>query len=424
MAWRKSIPEDNAPSSYMGALALGLFCLIIFSAFFAYVALQKHREGMVVVGCMTLGCLVWVSLAVAGILSAVRSRTMRLDLREAMPAVGGRLLATLRLVGRASPASLVMAELVCARTRDEGGRRSVEKYEMWKTGREFSTRQEGSTTTAAIVFEIPRTALPSGDWDSGDPKDDNASNTIEWRLNVSAAVGKELVENHFVVKVLPQPAGPLAWTRDFGVVVPVAANLVPLYAVLMGHAGVTALALFYWAEIVVTSILTLLRIACAARGSVGGRILAPLVAGLFFGFYCYFLGGWMFDLLYHPVRSTAYLSVWGIAALIVRHLDEAGFRPALLVMVLSQGMNFYLGYLVSGKYLQARVTNTADLAMNRLSVLFVLPFVMYGLWFIGSPVFVFVTLVTAKAAYDGWSYLHERHTAPRTVVASGVKMRP
>jgi hypothetical protein len=423
--WRKSIPASERASLHVLPLLAALAWLAASAGtLFLLVQAGGDRTTMLIIAGLVL-----IGLALSWrqgrkFIALLREGAARLVLREAPPAIGGRLKAFVRLPRNAAQASQVTAELLCMRDAD-GDRDALNPFsarKVWSLQHELPVQREGGAGVAALDFEIPASCPPSGKWDSGKDDDSGEDHTIGWQLRVSAGAGSDLVEHRFDLEVLrpraPQAAqAPIEWLRDFAALALIVANLIPVYMVLRGRADVASLAYLYWAENLVIAGYMFLRVIFAARGDVGDKIGGVLFFALWLGAVSIFLGRVLIAILLNPPRDwdsqSTSMANWGarILGTIGTHIVEAGLVIAVLALVASHGIGFVQNYIRNGQYLQARVNQEIALVMKRGFLTFGAISVIAGLAPLGSPKYLLAALVLAKTGFEIWRYAHEQRTA-------------
>ena len=210
----------------------------------------------------------------------------------------------------------------------------------------------------------------------------------------------------------PEPAARAAptWWRSPTAWVLIAANLLPLYGVLvLGWAEFPVLVLF-WLENVVIGVLNVLRILVARPGRYTGRPPRLFLAAIFcvhYGLFTAAHGLLIFTLFGDPSYRVLLDGLWTIdAARAV--IEESALWPALAALVTSHLFSFVFNYLGHGEYRDANPKALMGTPYGRVIVLQVT--IIFGAILIRklhSPLWALLLLVAFKIALDLRAHVRE-----------------
>src|SRR2546421_10352630 len=175
--WTRVVSATETPASRIAFHIFALAWLGLSVAGLAYVIKDDGPfVAMLVLALLVFIGVWWIRSEVRMAFAFVHAGNIKLILEDALPTIGGRLKATLRLPGNAARASHGVAELVCVRDAIFLG---DEKYDgipfgpgvLWSMKHDLPVRHEGDAGFADIAFEIPAAALPTGTWESASDED-------------------------------------------------------------------------------------------------------------------------------------------------------------------------------------------------------------------------------------------------------------
>jgi hypothetical protein len=190
----------------------------------------------------------------------------------------------------------------------------------------------------------------------------------------------------------------------------IAANLVPVFGVLLFHWEVFPLMFLFWSENVIVGVFNVLKMIFAG----GGGGLGQVAKFFLIPFFCVHYG--MFTLV-HGVFVVALFgggmqhggSPFDVIATFGETMREYHLGWAVLGLVVSRGISFATNYLGNGEYKNA---NVQMLMMQPYGRIVVLHIALLGSGFLmvalHSPVIGLLLLVVLKTALDLRGHLRER----------------
>jgi hypothetical protein len=204
----------------------------------------------------------------------------------------------------------------------------------------------------------------------------------------------------------PDPASRDTRNLPPSALVLVAANLVPLVAVVASQWTVFSVLLMYWCENVVVGALNVLRMAAAdpqdPAANVGKVFLIPFFI-VHYGIFTMVHGIFVLT-LFGPGGGTSLDPERLVAA-----VGQAGIWYGVLAMALSHGFSFLHNYLWGGEYRRVSLQQVMFQPYSRVMVLhFTILFGGLGAKALGDPVGALVVLVAAKTWLDLRAHLAER----------------
>jgi len=223
----------------------------------------------------------------------------------------------------------------------------------------------------------------------------------------------------------PRPR--LRWS-DLGrpsVISLLAANLFPLYGVLVLGWDVFLVLLVFWLENVTIGAFNILRMLAAAP-----RDAATWGKKVFFvPFFCIHYGGFCAA---HGVFVVAYFGGLLRGDATLRSLDDlAGFVRAnglywaAFALVLSHGVSFVMNYLRKGEYRNANLDELMMQPYGRVIILHLTILLGGGVAMaLHSPVWALVLLIAMKVSIDLSAHLKEREKLGRPKDAEAVSVAP
>jgi len=201
----------------------------------------------------------------------------------------------------------------------------------------------------------------------------------------------------------------LGWFSPTALVL-IAANLLPLYGVLVLGWAVLPIMVLFWLENVVIGVLNVLRILFASPADaarwVSKLLLVPFFA-FHYGLFTAIHGVFVFSLFGGEPYQALADDLWTLEA--VRHaITEFSLWPGIGALAASHLFSFFWNYLGQREYLQARPEALMQAPYSRVLVLHVV--IIFGALLIQlfhSPVWALLLLIGLKIGVDLRAHLKE-----------------
>jgi Family of unknown function (DUF6498) len=217
----------------------------------------------------------------------------------------------------------------------------------------------------------------------------------------------------------PASARP-AW-RSLTAWVLIAANLVPLYGVLVLGWAVLPILVLFWLENVVIGVLNVLRMAVASPGAVAAwprKLPLILFFCVHYGLFTAIHGLFVFALFGGEPYQALVDGLWTVDA--ARHaINEFALWPALAALAASHLFSFFWNYLGYGEFRVARPELLMRAPYGRVIVLQVT--IIFGGMLaqaLHSPLWALLLLIAFKIALDLRAHIREHRTGKVTGPAS------
>lgn len=205
----------------------------------------------------------------------------------------------------------------------------------------------------------------------------------------------------------------------------VAANLLPLYGVLVHDWPVLALIVLFWLENIVIGVLNVARILLAQPGNPAlwaGKLALSAFFCVHYGMFASGHGVFVFNLFGGAPYRGLVDGLWtGDAAL--QAIREFGLWLPLAALAMSHLLSFVWNYLVRGEYRHASPQQLMMLPYSRVIVLHV-TLLLGGMLVqaLGSPLWALLLLIALKTAAD--LRAHRREHAVRLLPATAARGEP
>jgi hypothetical protein len=206
---------------------------------------------------------------------------------------------------------------------------------------------------------------------------------------------------------------PLHWYSPSSLTL-VAANLVPLYGVLVHDWPVFAVMVLYWLENVAIGMFNALRMLLADpddRLLWSGKLFMVPFFCLHYGMFTAIHGVFVFALFGGKQYDQSIDGLWtGAAAL--KAVTDYHLAIPLAALALSHLFSFFWNYLLRGEFRRAALSELMARPYSRVIVLhFTILFGGFVAGFLGSPLWALLLLIALKIHFDLKAHIRE-HTKP------------
>ena len=424
--------------------------LIAIAAGFLAVGIQRSDPVMIFVGGGML--VVGIGFLYGAIRSAISVRTygeVRLLLEHPAPAIGGRLVGTISSPAPALAGHTLQAVLVCTQCDFNGlMSKNARPTELWRDARQFPIKEGALGAVAHLSFELPPDRPPSQDPPAEEFPPKLQYTYYKWSLEVTASLPRVNLERSFPIVVgalaanpaagapgtvprpqvlipspspTPQPAVPTLATVLQGTSIAdagsdeadedasstwvlVAANLVPLFGVVLWGWRVPDIVFLYWMENVVIGAFNLLRMLFAQPDPgkpapflalLGAKLGLMGFFTIHYGLFCFVHGEFLANMFREGRDATDLFTA------VHEALQQRGMLLALGAIIVSRTYSFLRNYLGRGEYKGAKLQKLMMQPYRRIAVTHI--FIIAGgllLTVFRAPVLALLLFVGLKIGFD------------------------
>ena len=197
-----------------------------------------------------------------------------------------------------------------------------------------------------------------------------------------------------------------------------AANVVPIFGVLLGGWGLFPLVFLYWLENGVIGLMTLVKLLLVPGGASTGRAGRIAMAGFFSFHYGGFMAGHgLFILVLFSAQRPEGLEGQAAMGHVLGQIPNPGLMLAALGLLASHGWSLVSNFLLAGQRRRAKLKDVMMAPYGRVVMLHL--FIIGGAWVIlslGSQIALLLLFVGMKTGVDLCAHLweHRRKTKADT----------